>query len=215
MTIDLAPSDRAGLTAWRVLLLTTLLFGLGWLTWKRDYSEHVEAAVRNFLYEVRVQEHAEVLRIASEESGVDPYLLAGIMIAESSGRVDAISKADPPALGLFQLAPVTASWRAEKLGLEKPTREELLSDPLLSARLGADNIAWLLDTYDGDVMRALCAYNCGARRLKRITEAAGGWDAWRGARERSGESELLAYANKVLRYRDEFRDRRLLEPENE
>ena len=208
-----AAIGRRGVTAWRVLLLGTLLFGLTWVAWERDLSapvKYTKAAMRDWAYEVRVKNHAEVLRIAAEESGVDPYLLAGIMVAESSGRVDAVSSAG--ALGLFQLAPVTASWRAEKLGLEKPTREELLSDPLLNARLGADNMAWLLDTYSGDVVRALCAYNCGARKLKRLTDAAGGWEDWRDQRERSGDSELIAYARKVLRYRDAFREQELLEP---
>ena len=204
---------RGGITAWRVLLLTTVLAGLTWMVWKRDYSAPVIAALRDFKYEIRVRDHAEVLRVAAQESGLDPYLLAGIMIAESSGDVDAVSSAG--ALGLFQLAPVTASWRAEKLGLEKPSREELLSDALLNARLGADNMAWLLDTYDGDVVRALCAYNCGARKLRRLSEAAGGWEEWRDQRERTGKSQLLAYAQKVLRYRDGFRVRDLLESKNE
>ncbi len=202
-----------GITAWRVLLLTTLLFGLSWMAWKKDYTAPVRAAkavYRDVVFDWRVQEFAEVLRIAAEESGVDPYLLAGIMVSESSGRVDAVSSAG--ALGLFQLAPVTATWRAGKLGLEKPTREELLSDPLLNARLGADNMAWLLDTYNGDVVRALCAYNCGARKLKRLSDAAGDWETWRAERERSGDSELIVYAQKVLRYRDEFREQNLLEP---
>ena len=66
-------------------------------------------------------------------------------------------------------------------------------------------------TYDGDVVRALCAYNCGARKLKRLSDAAGGWEEWRAERERSGDSELLGYAQKVLRYRDEFREQNLLE----
>ena len=199
-----------GLTAWRVLLLTTLLFGLGWMVWQPSAPVRAAKAVyRDFVYEARVQEFAEVLRMAAEESGVDPYLLAGIMVSESSGRVDAVSSAG--ALGLFQLAPVTATWRAEKLGLEEPTREELLSDPLLNARLGADNLRWLLVTYDGDVVRALCAYNCGARKLKRLCDAVGGWEAGRAERERSGDSQLLGYAQKVLRYRDEFREQGLLE----
>ena len=200
------------MTAWRVMLLVTLLLGLTWVAWERAPApvQAVKQSMRNWAYELRVAKFAEELRIAAEESGVDPYLLAGIMVAESSGQVDAVSSAG--ALGLFQLAPGTATWRAEKLGLETPTREELLYDPLLNARLGADNMAWLLDTYDGDVVRALCAYNCGARKLKRISEAAGGWEAWRAARERSGNSELITYARKVMHYRDAFREQGLLEP---
>jgi hypothetical protein len=132
-------------------------------------------------------------------------LKRALMIAESSGRVGARSSAN--ALGLFQLTMTSAKWRAQVLGLPEPTEEQLLSDPLLSARLGADNLAWLLDTYDGDVERALCAYNAGARRMKELSDAAGGWQRWRDERERSGGSEILAYAHKVLHTRDELRGR--------
>jgi len=65
----------------------------------------------------------------------------------------------------------------------------------------------LLETYDGDVERALCAYNAGARRMKEISDAEGGWERWRDARERAGNSGILAYAHRVLHYRDELRGR--------
>jgi hypothetical protein len=117
--------------------------------------------------------------------------------------VDVRSRAD--ALGLFQLTMVSARWRAQVLGLPEPTEEQLLSDAGLNARLGADNLAWLLDTYDGNVERALCAYNTGARRLKQLTDEAGGWEAWRAEREAAGDSHLLAYVARVLSMRDEVR----------
>jgi len=169
--------------------------------------------MRGHLAVHRVRRHADVLREASRESGVAPELLAGIMVAESSGDVDAVSSKG--AMGLFQLSRVTAAWRAEELGLPAPTDEQLLSDPLLNARLGADNMAWLLRTYDGDVLRALCAYNAGARRLKRLTEEAGGWEAWRDEHLEAGDSRILEYAERVLRYRDEFRQRRIFADGND
>jgi soluble lytic murein transglycosylase len=111
------------------------------------------------------------------------------------------------ALGLFQLTLTSARWRAELLGLPEPSEAELLSDPLLNARLGADHLDWLLETYDGDVERALCAYNAGPRRLKEIVEAAGGWERWRDERTASGTSQILNYAHRVLHYRDELLER--------
>lgn len=167
--------------------------------------------VRGHLAIHRVRRHADVLAAASSESGVAPELLAGIMVAESGGDVGAVSSKG--AMGLFQLSRVTATWRAEELGLPAPTDEELLSDPLLNARLGADNMAWLLRTYDGDELRALCAYNAGARRLKRLTEEEGGWEAWRDGHGKAGDSPILEYAARVLRYRDEFRMRRIFADE--
>ena len=169
----------------------------------------VRAAVRDYLAIQRVEQHADVLKLASEESGVDAYLLAAIMVAESSGKVGA--KSNRGALGLFQLMPVTANWRADILGLPQPTEEELLSDAELNARLGANNFAWLLDTYDGNVRRSLVAYNLGTRKLANYCREAGGWDAWVAEREAAGDSQLLAYADKVMRYRNGFRERGLLD----
>lgn len=192
-----------------IALVAAAAVWLALASFREDAPGSVRAAVRDYLALRRVAEHAQELRFAAAESDVDPYLLAALMVAESSGRVSA--KSSKGALGLFQLMPITAQWRAEKLGLPPPTEEQLLSDPLLNARLGADNLAWLLDTYDGNVERALVAYNLGTGRLAKLVRAAGGWESWRTERESSGDSELFAYVKRVLRYRDSFRERGVLE----
>ncbi len=197
----------------KVLRLGVLLFlvaGVSWAAWSLTAGETpLKQVARDYLAFERVRRHADVLAQASEESGVDAYLLAAIMVAESSGRVNA--KSSKGAMGLFQVSRTTATWRAEKLGLEAPTEEELLSDPLLNARLGADNMAWLLDSYDGNVDRALVAYNAGMGKLSSLEREAGGWHAWRAEREAAGDSQLLGYVNKVNRYRDMFREDRLFD----
>jgi soluble lytic murein transglycosylase len=192
---------RLGLRLVLGLALGGVLAALAW----REYRAPVRAAVRDYLAFRRVERYEDVLRFAATESRVDPNLLAAVMIVESSGRLGA--RSSQGALGLFQLTPTSARWRAAELGLPEPSEQALLEDPLLSARLGADNLAWLIDTYDGDVERALCAYNAGARRMKEITDAAGGWEAWRAERLRTGTSAILAYALRVLHYRDELRAR--------
>lgn len=188
----------------RLFVLVPLLCAGGFLAWRgwKAYREPVQAAVRDYLSFRRVERYEDVLRVAALESEVEPCLLAAVMVAESSGRLGARSSAG--ALGLFQLTMTSARWRAQLLGLPEPSEEALLTDPLLNARLGADHLRWLLDTYDGDVERALCAYNCGPRRLKEISDAAGGWEQWRDERARSGTSQILAYAHRVLHYRDEL-----------
>jgi soluble lytic murein transglycosylase-like protein len=188
----------------RLVFVMVMTAGLAWILWQ-EYEEPVRAAVRDYLSYQRVEHYEDVLRVAALESEIDPCLLAAVMICESSGRIRA--RSPKGALGLFQLSPASAKWRAQELGLPEPTEAELLSDPLLNARLGADNLAWLLRTYDGDVERALCAYNAGARRLKELADAAGGWEPWREERERAGTSTILAYAHRVLHYRDELRAR--------
>jgi soluble lytic murein transglycosylase-like protein len=157
----------------------------------------------------RVAGFKDEIRAASAESQVDPNLLAAILFCESSGRVGARSPKD--ALGLFQLRLPTARERAVVLGLPEPTEEDLLSDPLLNARLGADYFSWLLDRQGGDVERALIAYNAGPTRLAQWIAEAGDYATWRAARVAAGNSGVLAYAAKVERYRRRFREQGLFE----
>ena len=144
----------------------------------------------------------EMIEFAANESNVDPNLLAGMMRAESSGRLGAISHKG--ALGLFQLMLTTAEERAGVLGLDPPTKEDLVSDPLLNARLGANYVAYLIKRSDGNVERALVAYNTGPTRVARWIREAGSYAAWRAERRAAGNSDVLAFADRVLNYRDEF-----------
>ncbi|MEM7308207.1 MAG: transglycosylase SLT domain-containing protein [Planctomycetota bacterium] len=183
-------------------------FVVGWFG-STDSGRAAMRTARDFPAMRRVEGFREELLMAAYESQLDPHLLAAILFSESSGRVNARSHAD--ALGLFQLMLPTAKERAQVLGLPEPTEEQLLSDPLLNARLGADYFAWLLDRNDGNVERALVAYNAGPTKLARWVKEAGGYDAWREERLAAGNSSVLAYAAKVERYRDRFRERGLFD----
>jgi soluble lytic murein transglycosylase-like protein len=153
----------------------------------------------------RVEGCATLLREAACDAGLDPNLLAGLVFVESRGKVGAVSGAD--ALGLCQLKLETAVERALLLGLDAPTREQLLKDAVLNAQLGAHHLRWLVDRYRGDVERALVAYNAGPGRLERWIKEAGSWARWRDAAESSGRSDAYAYVADVLRWRDFFAER--------
>jgi soluble lytic murein transglycosylase-like protein len=158
----------------------------------------------------RVEGHAAEIRAAAAESGVDPCLLAAVMYAESRGQIDAVSSSG--ALGPFQLMPSAAGDAARKLGLPEPTKEDLLSDALLGARLSASHIAWLIRHEGPDAERVLVAYNAGRTKLKRWIDAEGGYEAWRRSRLEQGGSGTLAYARTVLEMRDRFRQRGEIAP---
>ncbi|MFT5289045.1 MAG: soluble lytic murein transglycosylase-like protein [Planctomycetota bacterium] len=191
----------------RLLALFPMLLVLGWVGWialdRSGVRAGLEGIARDYVAAQQVREHREELMFAAKESGVDPYLLAGIMWVESSGRIDVVSSAD--ALGLFQLKEITYVWRAELMGLPTPTREDMLSDAMLNARIGANNVAWLLDNYGGDVERTLVAYNAGPGRLAQLANEAGSWDRLAESRRGTG-SPIFAYAAKVMRYREAFRE---------
>jgi soluble lytic murein transglycosylase-like protein len=156
----------------------------------------------------RVEGHAELIRAAAGEFGLDPNWLAGVALAESSGRPDAVSSAG--ALGMFQLMLPTARERAALLGLPEPEREDLLVDPALNARLAAHYLRWLSGRYGGNPEAVMVAYNTGPGRLDSWIREYGSYHSWRTARW--GESPVLGYALKVLAYRDEFAARGVLVP---
>jgi len=173
------------------------------LEWRSVAS--VARAARVTSHIRRVEGHAEVIRFAAEESGLDPNLLAAIMLSESGGKLDAVSSAG--ALGLFQLQLGTAGDMARAMRLPEPTREELLTESLLNARLAARYLIWLGERFDGHLEKMLIAYNAGPARLRAWIEEAGGYAAWRAERVRAGNSDVLAYVAKVERMRERFAER--------
>lgn len=156
----------------------------------------------------RVESLAETLRSVAQEFDLDPNFLAGVALAESSGRIDAVS--DAGALGLFQLMLPTARERARLLGLREPERDDLLSEPALNARLAAAYVRWLSDRYADDGEMVLVAYNAGPGRLDGWIREHGSYDAWRAGRD--GSSPVLAYASRVRRYSDRFSARGVITP---
>jgi soluble lytic murein transglycosylase len=158
----------------------------------------------------RVESHATRIQRAASEARVDPYLMAAIMLAESSGLPGAVSPVG--ALGLFQLMLPTARERARLLRLPEPSREDLLRDPDLNARLAAHYLAWLARRYGGRLEPMLVAYNAGPGRLDGWIKQRGSFEAWREVRRREGRSQVLAYVDKVLRYRTTFAERGRIAP---
>jgi len=152
-----------------------------------------------------VEAHSAILCAAAAESGLDPCLLAGVMYVESRGKVDAVSHKG--ALGLFQLMPSAASDAAKKLKLPTPTREQLLSDPLLNARLAGAHLSWLYRHEGPGWERVLVAYNAGRGTLARWLKDAGGWTSWHDRHAARGDSDALTYAQQVLDFAERFRRR--------
>jgi hypothetical protein len=98
---------------------------------------------------------APLARVATE-TGLPPELLAAVVRHESGFRIDAVGGVGE--VGLMQVRPETA--RAPGLGVA-PTDPATLTDPEANLRFGANYLKALIQRYDGNIERALRAYNGG------------------------------------------------------
>jgi soluble lytic murein transglycosylase len=99
-------------------------------------------------------EYASTIRKASEENGLEPAFVAGVIYTESRFRPDAESPRE--AYGLMQLLPESARFIQRKSGIEGDYR-----DPEVNIRLGTWFLGYLEDRYQGDERLMLAAYNSG------------------------------------------------------
>jgi len=109
----------------------------------------------------------EMIRDAADRHQIDPALVHAMIGQESDWNPGAISRKG--ALGLMQLMPATAS----ELGVKDPF------DPRQNIEGGVKYLRGLLEKYDGDLDRALAAYNAGGGAVDR----AGGIPNYRETRD--------------------------------
>jgi soluble lytic murein transglycosylase-like protein len=108
-----------------------------------------------------------LVKTVSERHQVDPALVRAVMRTESGGNPTAVSSKG--ALGLMQLMPATA----RELGVSN------VFNPLDNLEGGVRYLRTLLERYNGDLDKALAAYNAGAGAVDR----AGGVPHYRETRD--------------------------------
>jgi soluble lytic murein transglycosylase-like protein len=96
----------------------------------------------------------EVVAAASDKHRIDPDLISSIIHAESGFNPKAVSRKG--AQGLMQLMPNTAS----QLGIKDAF------DPFSNVDAGTHYLRDLLVRYNGDIAKALAAYNAGPARVE-------------------------------------------------
>lgn len=113
-----------------------------------------------------------MIEMAAKKYNVDPRLVAAVAETESNGNQDCVSAAG--AIGVMQLMPDTAA----SLGVNPYDKQQNIEG-------GAKYLREMLDTFGGDLQKAVAAYNAGPNAVKNY----GGIPPYR---------ETQNYVNKVL-----------------
>ncbi|MGE5347337.1 MAG: transglycosylase SLT domain-containing protein [Acidithiobacillales bacterium] len=119
----------------------------------------VPIPVRRLFYP---RSRAALLEEIAATASVPPALVFGLVRQESVFTPNVRSRAG--AVGLMQVMPATGR-QLERHGRRSP-RPDLL-DPAVNARLGVAYLRRLLDSFEGDSVLALAAYNAGPSRVRR------------------------------------------------
>lgn len=140
-----------------------------------DYwAEAAEAAVRGRTIEGATVRWgisaalAEKIYDAAARHEIEPDVAFGLVHVESTFRERAVSHVG--ARGLSQVMPRTARW------LDPTVSTSDLFDPEVNLELGFRYLRKMIDKYDGDVFKALTAYNRGPGTVDRILRRGGNID---------------------------------------
>jgi soluble lytic murein transglycosylase len=109
----------------------------------------------------------------SRRNGLDPALVAAVIQVES--RFDPLAVSPVGAMGLMQLMPPTARWLLEKREGPAQIRPAQLFNPILNVELGTGYLAQLMSRFDGDLTRALIAYNAGPGVAHKLQRGSRSW----------------------------------------
>ena len=101
------------------------------------------------------QDLDKIVEDSAEKHGVDPRLVRAVIATESNWNAGAISRTG--ALGLMQLIPGTA----QQMGVTDAF------DPAQNVDGGVRYLGMMLERYNGDVHKALAAYNAGPGAVDR------------------------------------------------
>lgn len=100
----------------------------------------------------------------SEQYGITPSLICGVICTESHFRPEAVSPAG--AMGLMQLTPETFRWAQVRDGVKNPLPKEDLFEPEMNIKYGVFTLHLLLQMFE-DPKTALAAYNAGQGNVKK------------------------------------------------
>ncbi|MBI4897217.1 MAG: lytic transglycosylase domain-containing protein [Actinobacteria bacterium] len=145
--------------------------------------------------------HDDIIRQQARDKDLDPALIAAVIYRESRFRP---RESAAGAQGLMQILPSTAKYIAHKSGgTAFKTRD--LATPQINIAYGSWYLKYLLQTYDGDELTALAAYNAGEGRVNEWLRKSGKDGGKITDPDEIPFAETRAYVTDVLDTRDEYR----------
>ena len=109
----------------------------------------------------------------SRRNGLDPALVAAVIQVES--HFDPVAVSTVGARGLMQLMPPTAQWLLQRDPSPPKIRPTQLFNPVLNIELRTSYLAQLMGRFDGDLTRALIAYNAGPATARALQRGSKSW----------------------------------------
>ena len=171
---------------------------------KRAYPQYLaaggETMPSEILQVIFPVDYWDLLRKYSASRGLDPYLVAALVVQESN--FDPIIRSHANAIGLMQILPSTARAYGRKLGIRNYS-ERRLTDAEVNVIIGTQIFADTIKKFGG-VHFALAAYNAGDSRVA----------AWRRERPGMPQDEFIDdipfpetqnYVKRILGTADDYR----------
>lgn len=138
------------------------------------------AAVAGVLYYNYPKVYEQEVYTYAKEFNLDPLLVYSVMKVESNFNTDAISYKG--AKGLLQIMDSTGAWGSECLKMTDYDHDQLFV-PEVNIRIGCWYLSKLINQYDGDINKALAAYNAGSGNVAK----------WMNNSEYSRDGKTLSY----------------------
>ena len=142
------------------------------------------------------------LNASATARDLDPFAVAGLIRQESEFNPGARSSAN--AYGLMQLIPSTGKMLGRKEGIPVPNAGALLN-PSVNIKLGTQYLRGQLNTWEGDWVKTLAAYNAGPTRVRQWLAQFGYGDSAEFI-ENIPFSETRDYVQAVLRNGQVYRE---------
>jgi soluble lytic murein transglycosylase-like protein len=121
----------------------------------------------NVYYPVKYE---DAIKKYSDRNGLDPFLVMGLILQESSFIPNA--KSAVGATGLMQLMPATGKELARRLNV--PFGPARLEDPEVNVELGTAHLKMLVRLFGGNALLAVASYNAGQGKVLSWKRAAPG-----------------------------------------